>query len=78
MIGPRSVFGRLFSLTIALAFGQPGIVLPIPPKPSEGSALCKLESLPSEIQNRLKEEYGSWKIQEPTDLSQRTRGSVGT
>ena len=35
--------------------------------------LCKVESLPSDIQNRLKEEYGSWKIQEPADLSQRAR-----
>jgi hypothetical protein len=30
-----------------------------------------VESLPSDIQNRLKGEYGSWRIQEPTDLSQR-------
>jgi hypothetical protein len=44
--------------------------LPIPRRPSQGS-LCKLESLPSEIQNRLKEGYSSWKIQEPTDLSPR-------
>jgi hypothetical protein len=36
-------------------------------------SLCALSYLPSEIQNRLKEEYGSWKIQEPTDLSQRAR-----
>jgi hypothetical protein len=69
MTGPRTVFALLFSLTTALAFGQPGS--PIPRKPSQESALCKLESLPSEVQNRLKEEYGSWKIQEPTGLSQR-------
>jgi len=30
-----------------------------------------VESLPSDIQNRLKKEYDSWKIQEPADLSQR-------
>ena len=71
MTGPRCVFALLFSLTTALAFGRPGSSLPIPPKPSQGSFLCKPESLPSEIQNRLKEEYGSWKIQGPADLSQR-------
>jgi len=32
-----------------------------------------VESLSSDIQNRLKEEYSSWKIQEPADLSQRAR-----
>jgi hypothetical protein len=40
---------------------------------NQSPALCKVESLPSDIQNRLKEEYGSWKIQEPTDLSQHAR-----
>jgi len=39
----------------------------------KADGLCKVESLPSDIQNRLKEEYGSWKIQEPADLSQRAR-----
>jgi hypothetical protein len=36
-------------------------------------SLCKAESLPSDVQNRLREEYGSWKIQEPADLRQRAR-----
>lgn len=40
---------------------------------SQSPMRCKLESLPSDIQSRLKEEYGSWKIKEPTDLSQRAR-----
>ena len=38
---------------------------------NQSPSLCKLESLPSDIQSRLKEEYGSWKIQEPADLSPR-------
>src|SRR6266478_353807 len=42
-------------------------------RPTQSPTLCKVESLSSDIQNRLKEEYGSWKIQEPTDLSQRAR-----
>lgn len=29
-----------------------------------------MESLPPDVQSRLKEGYGSWKIQEPTDLAQ--------
>ena len=33
--------------------------------------LCQLDSLPPVIQRHLREEYGSWRIQEPADLSQR-------
>lgn len=36
---------------------------------SQAAAPCKAESLPSDIQNRLKAEYGSWKIQEPANLT---------
>ena len=67
----RVTFSLMFLLTAALAFGQPGPSLPVPPKPGEGAALCKPGPLPSEIQNRLKEAYSSWKIQEPRDLSPR-------
>src|SRR6185437_12087268 len=42
---------------------------------NEKPELCKPESLPSEIQNRLKEESRSWKIQKPADLSERARGA---
>jgi hypothetical protein len=38
---------------------------------NQSPRLCNVESLPADIQNRLKEEYDTWKIQEPTDLSQR-------
>ncbi len=40
---------------------------------SNGIDLCSLESFPSEIKNRLKEEFGSWKIQEPSNLGSRVR-----
>ena len=33
-----------------------------------------MDSLPSDIRNRLKDEYRTWKIQEPTDLSPRAHG----
>src|SRR5712664_69126 len=42
-------------------------------RPSQSPTLCNVESLSSDIQNRLKEEYSSWKIQEPAGLSQRAR-----
>jgi hypothetical protein len=67
----RMIFSVAFLLPAALAFGQQGSSSPAPAKPSEGRALCKPGSLPPDIQSRLKEEYGSWKIQEPTDLSPR-------
>jgi hypothetical protein len=34
---------------------------------------CKLGSLPPDIQNSLKGDFGSWKIQEPENLSDYTR-----
>jgi len=38
------------------------------------SAPCNPGLLPTDIQNQLKQDYRSWKIQETTDLSQRARG----
>src|ERR1700724_2470311 len=32
------------------------------------TALCKLETIPSDIKNRLTKEFERWKIQEATDL----------
>ena len=40
---------------------------------TQEARLCNVASLPSDVQNRLKEGYSSWKIQEPADLSQRAR-----
>lgn len=58
-------------LTAALAFGQQGSSSPAPAKPNEGPVLCKLGSLPLHVQSRLKEEFGSWKVQDPADLNPR-------
>jgi hypothetical protein len=67
MSAVRIVFSTMFLLLSTLFFGYGSA------RASEKPTLCKLESLPSEIQNRLKEEYSSWKIQEPAGLSQRAR-----
>jgi hypothetical protein len=60
----------MFLLLLALLSGQQGSSLPAPAKPSEDPALCEVGSLPRSVQNRLKE-FGSWKVQEPPDLSRR-------
>ena len=59
---PLSLF---FLLVNGLIFGQQAV------HASEDQILCKMGSLPSDIQNRLKEEYSSWRVQEPAALSQR-------
>ena len=38
---------------------------------SPSPTLCSVGSLPADVLNRLKQDYGSWKIQEPADLSRR-------
>jgi hypothetical protein len=63
----RMVFSAMLLLLSILFFGHGSA------RANEKPELCKPESLPSEIQNRLKEEYSSWKIQEPANLSQRAR-----
>src|SRR6266567_2162065 len=66
MTALRTIFSVMLLLLSTLLFGQGAAN-------QKADGLCKVESLPSDIQNRLKEEYGSWKIQEPADLSQRAR-----
>jgi hypothetical protein len=41
------------------------------------TSLCKFGSLPSDIQSRLKPEFGSWKVQEPENLSASARKTWG-
>jgi hypothetical protein len=67
MHASRMILSVLFLLPSALLLGK-GTA-----RPNQSPTLYKVESLPPDIQNRLKEEYGSWKIQEPADLSQRAR-----
>jgi hypothetical protein len=73
MIGLRSTLAFIFLMTAALVFGETGSPSPVPARAAEGPSLCNLGSLPSDIQNRLKGEFGSWKVQEPENLSEYTR-----
>jgi len=62
----------IFVLAVAVVpvLGQQGL----PSSASlKGSPDCKMETLPSEIQTRLKQEFASWKMQESTDLSPSAR-----
>jgi hypothetical protein len=59
---------------MAVLVGRPTArSLPVPAGGAEGPPLCNLASLPSDIKNRLKADFGSWKIQEPENLSDYTR-----
>ena len=59
----RTTLSVMFLLLPAPFFSQAAA------RANQSPTLCKVESLPADIQNRLKEEYGSWKVQEPADLS---------
>lgn len=73
MTGLRSTLGPMFLITAALVFGQTGSPPPVPAGAAKGTVLCNLGFLPSDIQNRLKGEFGSWKVQKPENLSEYTR-----
>jgi len=59
----------LLMLASTLAFARQRSLLPQLAKPAEGNGVCKLESLPQEIRNRLTMEFASWKVQVPETLS---------
>lgn len=59
-------------MTAAVAFGQTGSPSPLAARRAEGPT-CNLDSLPSEIQHRLKRDFGSWKLQVPESLSEHAR-----
>lgn len=63
----RAAFSLIFLLLPALVFSQAEI------RAGQSPTLCKLESLPSDIQSRLKGDYGSWKIQGAETLSEHAR-----
>ena len=73
MTGLCSTLGLIFVMTAALVLGQVGSPSPVPARAAQQPALCNLDSLPSDIQNRLKSDFDSWKIQEPENLSEYTR-----
>ena len=59
----------MFLLAACVAFGQQASSPPALAKHNGESALCKAESLPTDVQNRIKREFGTWKIQEPANLN---------
>ena len=46
---------------------------PLPSKAGSGTDLCRMESLPSGVRTRIKREFGSWRVQEPENLSSSAR-----
>lgn len=65
MTSLRAISSVLLFLACTLLFGRNQA------RADKNSPLCQAEALPLDIQNRLKETYASWKVKEPTDLSQR-------
>jgi hypothetical protein len=53
----------IFILSAALPLGQQTV--------GKRPSLCQPDSLPSPIQHRLRAEYGSWRVQDVANLSQR-------
>jgi hypothetical protein len=56
-----------------LTFCLPSLPSSVLATPFEVPDPCSLGNLPSEIQNRLKEDFGSWKAQASENLSERAR-----
>ncbi len=64
--------GPMLLLTAIFVLGQTGSASPVP-RATEEPVRCDLGSLPSDIQSRLKGDFGSWKIQEAENLSEHAR-----
>jgi len=73
MAGLRSTLGLIFLMTAALVFGETNSPSAVPAGAAEGPVPCNFGSLPSDIQNRLKGELATWKVQELENLSEYTR-----
>jgi hypothetical protein len=75
MAGLRSTLGLIFLMTAALVFGETNSPSPspVPAGAAEGPVPCSFGSLPSDVQNSLKSELATWKVQEPENLSEYTR-----
>ena len=73
MTGLRSILGLVFLMTTALVFGEIDSPSPALARAADLPVPCNLVSWPSDIQNRLNGEFGSWKVQEPENLSEYTR-----
>jgi hypothetical protein len=67
MSGLRMASWSLF-FVLSMLFFPVGMI-----RANQISDLCRLKSLPADIQNQLKDNYRTWKIQGPSDLSLRAR-----
>jgi hypothetical protein len=69
----RLNFQMILLMTTALMFCLPSSSSCARATPFESPDPCSLSTLPSEIQQRLKEDFGSWKVQASENLSERAR-----
>jgi hypothetical protein len=69
----RSVLGSMFLMTAVLVLGEIELPSPALGRAPERPSTCNLGLLPSDIQNRLKEDFGSWRVQEAENLSVHAR-----
>lgn len=67
MTALKTTLSVMLLLPSAQVFSQAEI------RASQSPTLCKLQSLPSDIQSRLKRDYSSWKVQEAETLSEHAR-----
>jgi len=68
-----SIFPLIFLIAVPAATAQQGPSTRKSALRREQPSLCKLGSLPSEVQDRLRVKFGPWKIQEAADLSANAR-----
>jgi hypothetical protein len=73
MRGRRFSFRLILLTTAALILCLPSSPSSVRATPFEAPDPCSVSTLPSEIQDRLKEDFGSWKIQASENLSERAR-----
>ena len=75
MTEPYGALRSVFLILAALAFCQVGspALAPSQAQATEGLASCNLSVLPRDIQDRLREDYASWRIQQADSLSEPAR-----
>ena len=71
----RRSLGSLFLAAAVFAIGEPSWAAQGTRSAGEKPNPCDPGSLPSDVQNRLKMDFGSWKIQELETLSEHARGA---
>jgi len=59
----RSMLVIMLLMMTVLAGGRAERLLPASAVAAEGPTPCNLGSLPSDIRNRLKSDFGPWKVQ---------------